>query len=109
MAYQWKRPLNVDVKCGLRVMGWAKNSFTFESDEGDGYDIIAGYMEGEGPALKQHYYEEWAEQLSYAAEWCHEQARRKAKELQTASPNKCKPPFLRKLWNMIIGKNSGCA
>lgn len=71
---RWKRPLNVDIRCRLRVIGWSKDSFTFESDEGDGYDIFPIYSEGEGPSLQPEHYEEWAEQLSYAAEWCREKA-----------------------------------
>jgi hypothetical protein len=84
-----KRPLNVDIICKLRVMGWAKNSFTFESDEGDGYDIIPGYMDGEGPTLKPHHYEEWAEQLSYAVQWCNEKARMKAAESAGTDTQQC--------------------
>ena len=72
----WNRPLNVDVICKLRVMGQEKPSFTFESDEGDGYDIIAGYMDGEkyAPVLKPHHYEEWAEQLENLVEWLRKKA-----------------------------------
>lgn len=70
----WKRPRNVDVNCGLRVMGFGTNSFKFISDEGDGYEIYPGYMEGEGPELRSDLFEEWAEQLEYAAEWCREKA-----------------------------------
>lgn len=82
MRSQWKRPLNVDIICRLRVMGWSKNSFSFDSDEGDGYEIIPGYTQGEGPTLKPLHFEEWAEQLSYAAEWCREQA-----QLMSGVPN----------------------
>jgi len=57
------------------VIGWSKNSFDFTSDEGDGYEVYSGYALGEhGPDLKEHHYEEWAEQLGYAAAWCREQA-----------------------------------
>jgi hypothetical protein len=76
-AKKIKRPLNVDIVCNLRVMGFSKNSFTFTSDEGNGYDITGLYMKGEGPDLKPHHFEEWAEQLGYAAEWC----RRKSREI----------------------------
>jgi hypothetical protein len=69
-----KRPLNVDIECNLRVIGHSKASFQFISDEGDGYDIIGLYMEGEGPDLKPHHFEEWSEQLGYAAEWCRKKA-----------------------------------
>jgi hypothetical protein len=65
-----KRPLNVDLVCNLRVMGYSRESFRFISDEGDGYDILPGYMQGEGPELKPFHFEEWAEQLGYAADWC---------------------------------------
>ena len=90
MPFAWKRPLNVDLICELRVMGWAKNSFSFESDEGDGYDILSGYMVGEGPVLKPHHFEEWAEQLTYASEWCREQARLRATESQVTGAQKTK-------------------
>jgi len=70
MSNNWKRPLNVDIRCALRVIGFSKESFEFISDEGDGYDILPGYMNGEGPELKPHHFEEWSKQLKYAAEWC---------------------------------------
>jgi hypothetical protein len=82
MQHQWKRPLNVDLIIDLRVMGWSRSSFRFESDEGDGYDIFQHYVKGEGPALQSRHFEEWAEQLSYAVQWCNEQARLKAAESQ---------------------------
>ena len=72
----WKRPLNVDVHCKLRVIGFGKASFEFVGDEGDGYEIYPGYMVGEGPQLRPDHFEEWAEQLSYAAEWCRKEAER---------------------------------
>jgi hypothetical protein len=72
-----KRPINVDLDCSLRVIGQSRASFRFVSDEGDGYETYPGYMEGEGPDLKPHHFQEWAEQLGYAAEWC----RRKADEI----------------------------
>lgn len=70
----WKRPFNVDVHCKLRVIGFGKESFEFISDEGDGYEIYPGYIEGDGPKLNPDLFEEWAEQLGYAAEWCREKA-----------------------------------
>jgi hypothetical protein len=70
----WKGPLNVDIQCKLRVIGFCKESFEFISDEGDGYEIYPGYMKGEGPTLRSDLFEEWAEQLSYAAEWCRKKA-----------------------------------
>ena len=70
----WKRPLNVDLICSLRVMGWSKESFKVYTDEGDGYDFIAKYGAGEGHGLKSYYYEEWAEQLDNLADWCRKQA-----------------------------------
>jgi hypothetical protein len=72
-----KRPLNVDLQCNLRVIGWGKESFIVETDEGDGYDFMPGYMEGEGPVIKSYHYDEWAEQLENIADWC----RRKSKEI----------------------------
>jgi len=69
-----KRPLNVDLVCDLRVMGYGKPSFTVDTDEGDGFTFIENYMEGEGPVLKAHYFEEWAEQLGSIVEWCKKEA-----------------------------------
>lgn len=78
MNAKWIRPINVDINCGLRVIGQSKNSFDFISDEGDGYDIIGGYSDGENaPDLKPYHFEEWAEQLENAAKWC----RKRAKEI----------------------------
>lgn len=76
MSAKWMRPVNVDIRCELRIIGFSKSSFIFESDEGDGYDIFAGYMDGEkyAPELKSHHFEEWAEQLENAAEWCRKRA-----------------------------------
>lgn len=74
MGSNWKRPLNVDLDCNLRVIGYSHESFTFTSDEGDGYDIFAKYITGDGPKLKPHHFEEWSEQLKYAAEWCDKKA-----------------------------------
>lgn len=71
-----KRPVNVDLVCNLRVIGFSKESFSFISDEGDGYDIYPGYEQGEGPELKPYHFEEWADQLGYAAEWCRIQAKK---------------------------------
>jgi hypothetical protein len=81
-----KRPLNVDILCNLRVIGYGKSSFTITSDEGDGYEFFELYMKGEGPDLKPYHFEEWAEQLEYASEWC----RGKAAELlkKTITENK---------------------
>lgn len=77
------RPINVDVTCGLRVMGYSKDSFTFTSDEGDGYDITSNYLKGEkyAPKLKPEHFEEWADQLEIIVEWC----RKKAKEINNES------------------------
>jgi hypothetical protein len=78
----WRRPLNVDLICNLRVIGWSKDSFKIYTDEGDGYDFFAKYMDGEGPTLKPYHYEEWAEQLDNLADWCRKQAEKlQAKEL----------------------------
>lgn len=74
-----KRPVNVDIVCHLRVIGQGRSSFIFTSDEGDGYEIYPGYPSGDGPDLKPHHFEEWSEQLQYAAAWC----QKKAKELST--------------------------
>lgn len=79
-AVQMKRPLNVDIKCDLRVMGWSKSSFSITSDEGDGYGVYPGYMNNEGPELKPHHFEEWAEQLTYAAQWCREKAKKEKRK-----------------------------
>jgi hypothetical protein len=65
-----KRPINVDILCNLRVIGYGKSSFTFISDEGDGYSILGGYTKGEGPDLNPHHFEEWARQLEHVSEWC---------------------------------------
>lgn len=78
---EWVRPLNVDIHCNLRVIGHGEYSFEFISDEGDGYEIYPGYAPGEGPDLKPHHFEEWAEQLQYAAEWC----KKKAAEMKANS------------------------
>jgi len=80
MSNNWKRPLNVDLICELRVIGFSKDSFKFISDEGDGYDIFPGYMKDEGPKLKSYHFEEWAEQLKYASEWCSKKAEELKKE-----------------------------
>ena len=74
MAAQWKRPDSVDLICKFRVIGHAKNSITFESDEGDGYTTLSGYMQGEGPILKARHYEEWAEQLENCLEMLYQRA-----------------------------------
>ena len=90
MSAKWFRPVNVDINCGLRVIGQSKNSFDFISDEGDGYDIIAGYADGEkyAPDLKSFHYEEWAEQLENAAEWCRKRAKEKAAPEETEEAQK---------------------
>jgi len=82
MKAKWLRPVNVDINCGLRVIGQSKNSFDFISDEGDGYDILAGYMDGEkyAPVLKPYHFEGWAEQLENAADWCRKQSEKIAPE-----------------------------
>ena len=78
---QVKRPLNVDLTCHLRVIGYGQPSYHFSSDDGDGYTIYPGYMENEGPEIKSFHYEEWAEQLDYLSDWCRKKA-------QTAQKNK---------------------
>ena len=88
MGLNWKRPLNVDMLCNLRVMGFSKESYHFTSDEGDGYEVYAMYQEGEGPELKQHHFEEWAEQLKYAAEWCSNEALKLKKGSESELPKK---------------------
>jgi hypothetical protein len=71
MNGKWIRPMNVDMICKLRVMGQSKQSFTFDTDEGDGYEVYAGYMKGEqyAPELKSYHFEEWIEQLQNLIEW----------------------------------------
>ena len=78
---EWKRPINVDVNIGLRVIGSSKDSFIFSSDEGDGYEITPGYAKGEkyAPELKPLHFEEWAEQLEYAVQWLRVEAEERKK------------------------------
>jgi len=60
-----KRPLNVDLRCDLRVIGQSKPSFIFDSDEGDGYTFCNNYSDDDKykPDLKSYHLSEWVEQL----------------------------------------------
>jgi hypothetical protein len=62
-----KRPLNVDLICKLRVMGHGNETFTFESDEGDGYNFCYNHTQDDPyqPKLKSYHFSEWVEQLGY--------------------------------------------
>ena len=61
-------PINVDLTCDLRVIGWSKPSIRVSTDEGDGCDFFVYNKHGEGPELKSCYYEEWANQLEQIAQ-----------------------------------------
>jgi len=78
MAAFWHRPVNVDLVCKLRVIGQSKPSFTFESDEGDGYDVFAGYPKGEqyAPILKPYHFDEWIGQLENLIDWLNKEKAR---------------------------------
>lgn len=71
-----KRPLNVDLVCNLRVMGYSKDSFTFSSDEGDGYSFTSNYINGEkySPELKSEHFLEWSNQLRILVDICNAKA-----------------------------------
>lgn len=90
---EYKRPLNVDLICKLRVMGYGKESFCFESDEGDGYEIFWKYTENEEykPKLESKYFEEWSYQLKILVDWCDSKAiefKKKEKFVRTPKRNK---------------------
>lgn len=57
------RPLNVDLQCELRVIGYSKPSITLHSDEGDGYEMLINATNYGLPELKSYQYMEWADQL----------------------------------------------
>lgn len=61
---EFKRPTNVDLCCDLRVMGWSRSSFRFETDEGDGYNMFQHYTKGEGPVIETKHIDEWIYQLN---------------------------------------------
>jgi hypothetical protein len=93
MDNKLKSPLNVDLKCDLRVMGYSKSSFTFETDEGDGYEIYENYIENEeySPKLESKHFEEWAKQLNYFVDWLNQKAtelKKKENKRVVRSPKK---------------------
>ena len=97
-AAQWKRPFRVDLVCDLRVIGWGNESFRFESDEGDGYDFEPmHYLDGEGPQIMAHHYEEWAEQL----ENCIEVLRKKAALLKGVKLSEEDPVKIRNRFQIL--------
>ena len=56
--------------------GYSKDSFTFSSDEGDGYTFMSNYMDGEkySPELRSEHFLEWANQLKILIDICNTKA-----------------------------------
>lgn len=70
-----KRPLNVDLRIGLRIIGNSKNTFEISTDEGDGYE----FMQVDMDEPEKRHYEEWIEQLRCATEWLENKIKGSAK------------------------------
>ena len=70
MGEERKGPQRVDLVCHLRIIGEGEHCATFTSDEGDGYMLLNLGTSNISP----EHWEEWARQLSYAAEACRKTA-----------------------------------